>query len=82
MNIFIAGFHPLFGNKELRELFEEYGEVQSASVVCHRDTGFSRCFGFVEMPDTSQAKYAIEKLDGKTLEGCRYSLRVNQGKRR
>jgi RNA recognition motif-containing protein len=58
----------------LKTHFETAGTVESASVVTDRESGRSRGFGFVEMPE-SEAEAAIEKLDGAELEGR--ALKVN-----
>ena len=63
---------------ELRQAFEQYGTVTSASVVSDRETGRSRGFGFVEMDDGSDA--AIEALNGAELQGRR--LTVNEARPR
>ena len=47
-------------DSDLRELFEEYGEVSSAKVIMDRETGRSRGFGFVEMSDDTQGQKAID----------------------
>jgi cold-inducible RNA-binding protein len=52
---------------ELHQLFAAIGQVQSAKVISERETGRSRGFGFVEMPDDAQAQAAIQKLNGATL---------------
>lgn len=62
----------------LRALFEEHGEVQSASVVMDRETGRPRGFGFVEMTDSGQAQAAITALNGKELDGRQ--LTVNEAR--
>lgn len=69
MNIYIAKLSYDTTNDSLKQLFENYGEVTSASVITDRETGRSRGFGFVEMPDDSAAKKAIESLDNTVLEG-------------
>ena len=65
--------------EELRQLFAQYGTVQSVSLVTDRDTGRPRGFGFVEMsgPDASRA---IQNLNGKNMGGR--SLRVNEAQER
>ena len=63
---------------ELRELFSQYGSVNSATVISDRDTGRSRGFGFVEMDDG--AEDAIESLNGQDVNGR--SLTVNVAKPR
>ena len=60
MNIFIAGISYNLSNADLGELFEEFGEVISAKIVMDRETGRSKGFGFVEMPNEKE-------IDGKTL---------------
>ena len=71
-----------FGTTEgqLEELFGQVGQVESASIITDRNTGRSRGFGFVEMPDEAQAQKAIDELDGKEFDGR--SLKVNQAKER
>jgi len=65
---------------ELREVFEEFGEVSSARIINDRETGRSKGFGFVEMPDDNAANDAIEALNGKEVAGR--SLRVNEARPR
>ena len=60
---------------KLDDLFKQYGQVEDAIVLTDRETGRSRGFGFVTMPDDA-AKEAIEALDGMDFEGR--PLRVNQ----
>jgi RNA recognition motif-containing protein len=54
---------------ELKELFEEYGEVSSAKIIFDKYSGKSKGFGFVEMPNNAEAKKAIEELNGKEVQG-------------
>jgi len=53
----------------LKDLFRNAGEVLSANIILDRETGRSRGFGFVEMLDNTQAKAAIDGLNGKELKG-------------
>jgi len=69
MNIFIAKLSPKTTDETLQTLFQEYGEVETAKVVFDRDTGRSKCFGFVEMPNEREATEAIQDLDGVEFEG-------------
>ena len=90
MNIFIAKLSPKTTDDSLRTLFQEYGEVDSAKVVFDRESGRSKCFGFVEMSDDSQANEAIQDLDAVEFEGSTIVVkqarprteRSNQGGRR
>lgn len=80
MNIFVGNISWSAGDADLRSSFEEYGQVDSAKVIMDRDSGRSRGFGFVEMPDDSAANAAIEGLNGASLMGR--DLRVNEARPR
>ena len=69
MNIFVAKLSFNVNDDELRELFSEFGEVTSATVITDKMTGRSKGFGFVEMPDDSAAKSAISKLNECEVDG-------------
>lgn len=69
MNIFIANLNFKVRNQKLQEIFEEYGEVSSAKIITDRDSGRSKGFGFVEMPNEADALRAIEELNGVEIEG-------------
>ena len=69
MNIFIANLNYKVQTEKLQEIFEEYGEVSSAKIIFERETGRSKGFGFVEMPDDENAARAIEDLNGVEIEG-------------
>ncbi|MEY4938059.1 MAG: hypothetical protein RIS64_4420, partial [Bacteroidota bacterium] len=69
MNIFVAKLNFKTTNDGLRDAFAEFGDVDSANVIMDRETGRSKGFGFVEMPDDKEAKAAIAKLDGVELDG-------------
>ena len=64
MNIYVS--HLSWGTKgdSLQNLFSQYGEVSSANVITDRETGRSRGFGFVEMPNDAEGQAAIDALDG------------------
>lgn len=53
----------------LKAFFEEVGTVVSANVIMDRETGRSKGFGFVEMSSDDEAKAAVDKLNGKELDG-------------
>lgn len=69
MNIYIANIPFKASEDELRELFEQHGEVTSCKIVMDRETGRSRGFGFVEMADADSAKQAIQELNGYSFIG-------------
>ncbi|MDL2227581.1 RNA-binding protein [Odoribacter sp. OttesenSCG-928-L07] len=80
MNIFIGSLPYKVKDGDLRQLFEEYGEVSSAKVITDRDTGRSKGFGFVEMPDDEQGQRAINELNGAEIQGR--NVVVNQANER
>lgn len=67
MKIFIAKLPYQFEGADLTELFSPYGEVSSANVIMDRETGRSKCYAFVEMPNDAEAQSAIDALDGKEI---------------
>lgn len=76
MNIYISNLSYGVSDADLQSVFSAYGEVSSASVVKFKDTGRSRGFGFVEMPDETAANKAIEELNQSELEGRTISVNV------
>jgi len=78
MNIYVGNLSFSIGDAELEALFAEFGQVDSAQVITDRDTGRSRGFGFVEMPDQQEAEKAIEELNGREVDGR--GLNVNQAR--
>lgn len=69
MNIFVAKLNYATSEDTLRQAFEEFGTVDSAKVIMDRDTQRSKGFGFVEMPDDSEARDAIAGLNDSDLDG-------------
>jgi cold-inducible RNA-binding protein len=67
MKLFVAGLPYDLDDAELEEFFEKFGKVVSARVSMDRETGKSKGFGFVEMENDTEAKEAIEHLDGISL---------------
>ena len=67
MKLYCGNLPFTMDEAQLRALFEEHGEVQSAAVITDRDTGRSRGFGFVEMPDEA-ARTAMSALDDQPLD--------------
>ncbi|MDF7817449.1 RNA-binding protein [Runella sp. MFBS21] len=63
MNIYVANVPFKANDDELRELFEEFGEVSSARIIMDKFTGKSRGFAFVEMPNDDEAQQAISQLN-------------------
>lgn len=67
MNIYVGNISFKVTEDQLRQVFEEYGEVKSAKIVTDNYSGRSKGFGFVEMPDDAQAQEAINELQGAEL---------------
>ena len=80
MNIYVGNLANDITDDDLRQTFEEYGEVSSATVLKDRYTGESRGFGFVEMQSKAEAIEAIKQVDGKEVKGKR--LIVNEARPR
>ncbi len=69
MNIYVGSLNFKMQESELKEIFEEYGEVTSARIITDKYSGRSKGFGFVEMPDETDAKRAIKELNGTEVGG-------------
>ena len=80
MKIYVGNLSFQTTEDQLRQMFEEHGQVASASLVMDRETGRPRGFGFVEMNDDAQARAAMAALHGKSVDGR--DLTVNEAKPR
>jgi RNA recognition motif-containing protein len=80
MRIFVGNLAFTTTEDELSQLFESYGIVDRVQIITDRETGRSRGFGFVEMPDTAEATAAIAGLNGSSLGGR--PLTVNEARQR
>ncbi len=67
MKIFVAGLPYDLDDAELMEIFEKFGTITTARVAIDKETGKSKGFGFVDMPDAAEAKDAIESLNDISL---------------
>jgi len=76
--IFVGNFSFSMTEAELRSMFEPFGSIDSISIVTDRDTGRSRGFGFVQMPQNDEAEKAIAALNGKDSGGR--PLTVNEAR--
>lgn len=63
-------------SEDLRQVFEEFGEVSSAAVITDKFTGQSKGFGFVEMPNDEEATLAIRELNDTSLDGRTIVVKV------
>jgi len=80
MNIYVGNLSFDVADENLRQAFEPFGQVTSATIVKDKYSGQSRGFGFVEMPNQTEAQTAIENLNGKELMGRQ--LNVNEARPR
>ena len=78
MNIYVANIPFKSTESDLKELFQQHGEVVSVRIVIDKLTNRSRGFGFVEMAETNAGKYAINELNGVDFEGKK--LVVNEAR--
>jgi len=69
MNIYVANLDWAIDDSGLKDIFIPFGDVDSAKVIIDRETGRSRGFGFVEMPNEEQAKIAMSEMDQRELFG-------------
>ena len=76
MNIFVAGLSYQITDADLKELFEEYGEVSSAKIISDRETRRSKGYGFVEMATEEDGQRAIEELNDAEYDGRTLSVSV------
>ena len=80
MNIYVGNLASDVTDGDLREAFEAFGQVDSATVIKEKFSGESRGFGFVEMPSKAEGQSAIDGLNGKELKGK--TLNVNEARSR
>ncbi len=69
MNIFVGSLPFSVKETELKESFEEYGEVTSVKIITDKFSGRSKGFGFIEMSDDEAAQKAINELNGTEIGG-------------
>jgi cold-inducible RNA-binding protein len=80
MNIYVGNLPHSATEDDIRELFEQYGEVLSVNIIKDKYTGDSRGFGFVEMSEQDASVQAIEALNGTEMDGR--TLTVNEARPR
>ena len=80
MNIYVGNLSQVVTEEDLRHAFEGFGQIASVSIIKDRVSGQSRGFGFLEMPNKTEALEAIKGLNGKELKGR--PLTVNEARPR
>ena len=78
MNIYVGNISRESSEDTIRKAFEQYGRVDSVSLIKDKYTNILKGFGFVEMPNKDEAENAIQNLNGKMVDGR--ALTVNQAK--
>lgn len=78
MNIYVGNLSYETTEEELRSAFEQFGKVDSVSIIKDKFSGRSKGFGFVEMPAKAEGQSAIEGLNGKERNGR--ALKVNEAR--
>lgn len=78
--LFVGNLSFKLSDRELEELFAQYGTVVSCSVPTDRDTGRKRGFAFIEMSSQAEAEAAIKGLNGRDIEGRQLAVSVSQPK--
>jgi cold-inducible RNA-binding protein len=80
MRVYVGNLSYDVTEDELKEQFAAFGEVTSVSIPIDRDSGRSRGYGFVDMPNQQQAEAAIQALNGKSYKDR--ALTVNEARPR
>jgi RNA recognition motif-containing protein len=69
MKLLIRNLSRSSTENQIQALFTEHGTVQSCSLVLDKNTGLSKGFGFIEMPNQGEAKAAVKSLNGQDIDG-------------
>ena len=80
MKLLVRNLDRLTTEEELKALFQEFGVVQSCSLLIDRDSGASKGFGFIEMPKSGEAKAAIKSLNNKTIGSSKIRVKKAEDK--
>lgn len=80
MNIYVGNLPFTASEDEIRQAFAAYGTVAAVSIIKDHETGQSRGFAFVEMPNSEEGQAAVTNLNGKPMKGR--ALKVNEARPR
>lgn len=80
MNIYVGNLPYSLSQDDLKALFEQYGEVDTAAIIMDRQTNRSKGFGFVEMADDAAGNEAIEALHESEVGGRKLTVSVARPK--
>jgi RNA recognition motif-containing protein len=75
MNLYVSNLGTQITDESLRAIFATHGDVSSSRIIKDHSTGFSRGFGFVDMPNDDDAQKAIEKINGMVVNGRNVSVK-------
>ncbi len=78
MNIYVGNLHYGLTEDDLKEVFAEYGDVESVKIITDKFSGRSKGFGFVDMPNDLDGQKAIDELNDTDLKGR--NMKVNQAR--
>ena len=78
MNIYVGNLGSDVTEDELKEVFVAFGEVESVNIIKDKFSGESRGFGFVEMPNKTEALEALKEAEGKEIKGR--AMKVNEAR--
>lgn len=81
MNIYVGNLNYEVSEDDLKTLFAEYGEVESAKIIIDKYSGRSKGFGFVEMPNQEEGQKAIDELNGAEYKGRNMKVNMAQEKK-
>ena len=75
MKLMIRNLARTTTEAQIRTLFEEFGSVQSCTLVMDKTTGVSKGFGFVDLPKPGEAKAAMKNINGKEIDGSKVRVK-------
>lgn len=75
MNLYVSNLGDQITDESLRAIFATHGEVNSSKIIKDHITGISRGFGFIEMPNDSEAHSAMERINGTVVNGRNVSVK-------
>lgn len=76
MKLFVGGLSANLDDVDVKEMFELYGDVQSAILIKDKATGKSKGFAFIDMPNDNEGKEAMDLLDGVAIFGKKIAVKL------
>jgi RNA recognition motif-containing protein len=80
MNIYVSNLDFKVTEEDLKKLFGQYGQVGSVKIITDYNTGYSRGFAFVDLPNDTEGQNAINKLNGMELNSRALSVQIARPK--